>query len=39
MNKYYGYLSWNKLGFRTADVDSLVLKDAFAIENLNTYQN
>ena len=37
--KYYGYLSWNELGFRTADVDSLVFKDAFTIENLNTYQN
>lgn len=37
--KYYGYLSWNKLGFRTADIDSGSLKNAFAIENLNTYQN
>ena len=37
--KYYGYVSWNKLGFRTADVDSLIFKDAFTIENLNTYQN
>lgn len=39
MIKYYGYLSWNKLGFRVADIDSLVLKNAFHIENLNTYQN
>jgi hypothetical protein len=39
MIKYYGYLSWNKLGFRTVDVDSLALKNAFALENLNTYQN
>ncbi len=37
--KYYGYISANKTGFRTSDIDSVVLKDAFAIENLNTYQN
>ena len=37
--KYYGYGSWNKLGFRMPDIDSLSLKDAFSIENLNTYQN
>ena len=37
--KYYGYLSANKTGFRTRDIDSAVLKDAFTIENLNTYQN
>lgn len=37
--KYYGYISANKTGFRNPDIDSLVLKDAFAIENLNTYQN
>lgn len=37
--KYYGYLSWNKLGFRTMDTDSIVLKNAFALDNLNTYQN
>ncbi|HMK05474.1 MAG TPA: TonB-dependent receptor [Ferruginibacter sp.] len=37
--KYYGYISANKTGFRTHDIDSLVLKNAFAIENLNTYQN
>ncbi len=39
MIKYYGYVSTNKVGFRNADIDSLVLKNAFAIENLNTYQN
>ena len=39
MMKYYGYISWNKLGFRTMDIDSTSLKDAFEIENLNTYQN
>jgi len=37
--KYYGYVSTNKTGFRDADIDSTVLKDAFTIENLNTYQN
>jgi len=37
--KYYGYISANKTGFRNPDIDSAVLKDAFAIENLNTYQN
>ena len=39
MIKYYGYISANKTGFRTSDIDSVILKDAFAIENLNTYQN
>ena len=39
MIKYYGYISANKTGFRSADIDSVVLKNAFAIENLNTYQN
>ncbi len=37
--KYYGYLSWNKLGFRVDDVDSAALKNSFHLENLNTYQN
>ena len=37
--KYYGYISANKTGFRSADIDSAVLKNAFFIENLNTYQN
>ena len=37
--KYYGYLSWNRLGFRTADIDSFALKDVFKLENLNTFQN
>ncbi len=39
MIKYYGYVSANKTGFRSPDIDSAILKDAFAIENLNTYQN
>ena len=37
--KYYGYISSNKTGFRTHDIDSLVMKNAFAIDNFNTYQN
>jgi vitamin B12 transporter len=37
--KYYGYLSTNKVGFRAADIDSASLKDAFSLQNLNTYQN
>jgi len=39
MIKYYGYISANKTGFRSADIDSTVLKNAFSIENLNIYQN
>jgi len=37
--KYYGYISQNKTCFRTGDIDSVVLKDAFQIKNINTYQN
>jgi vitamin B12 transporter len=37
--KYYGYLSWNTTGIRNADIDSLSLKDAFQIENINSFQN
>ena len=37
--KYYGYLSTNKVGFRNPDIDSIVLKNAFALQNVNTYQN
>ncbi|MBL7702372.1 MAG: TonB-dependent receptor [Ferruginibacter sp.] len=37
--KYYGYMSSNKTGFRSPDIDSSLLKNAFAIENFNTYQN
>ncbi len=39
MVKYYGYISQNKTAFRTKDIDSAVLKDAFSLSNLNTYQN
>ncbi len=37
--KYYFYISDNKTGFRSPDIDSSTLKDAFHIKNLNTYQN
>ena len=37
--KYYGYASWNRAAIRQQDIDSLNLKDAFRIENLNTFQN
>ncbi|MEO6731896.1 MAG: TonB-dependent receptor [Ferruginibacter sp.] len=37
--KYYGYLSTNKTGFRSSDIDSSSLKNAFSISNINTYQN
>jgi vitamin B12 transporter len=37
--KYYGYISTNKTGFRSPDIDSNVLKDAFSINSINTYQN
>lgn len=37
--KYYIYLSDNKTGFRSSDIDSAVLKNAFNLKNLNTYQN
>ncbi len=37
--KYYGYASWNQTGIRNQDIDSVQLKNAFEIENLNTFQN
>ncbi len=37
--KYYGYISTNSVGFRNQDIDSLSLKNAFAMDNINTYQN
>lgn len=39
MLKYYGYLSQNTVGFRTGDLDSLSLKNAFRLSNINTYHN
>ena len=37
--KYYGYMSWNRTAVRQQDTDSLNLKDAFQIKNLNTFQD
>ncbi|MBC7535083.1 MAG: TonB-dependent receptor [Ferruginibacter sp.] len=37
--KYYGYVNWSNVGFRTQDIDSLRLKDAFSLKNLNIYHN
>jgi len=37
--KYYGYVSQNKTAFRTPDLDSATLKNAFGIKNINIYQN
>ncbi len=39
MIKYYGYWSSGSVGYRTADIDSVTLKNAFELDNLNTYQN
>ena len=39
MIKYYGYASWNRTAVRQQDIDSLSLKDAFRIQNLNIFQN
>ena len=37
--KYYGYWSTSRIGLRSNDIDSLALKNAFHLENLNIYQN
>ncbi len=37
--KYYGYISTNKTGFRSPDIDSTILKNAFSINNINAYQS
>ena len=39
MLKYYGYWSVGKVGYRTKDIDSATLNDAFDLNNINTYQN
>lgn len=39
MVKYYGQIGSTNVGFRSQDVDSLVMKDAFSLKNLNFYQN
>ncbi len=37
--KYYGYVSANNTAFRSPDIDSAALKNAFELSNLNIYQN
>ncbi len=39
MLKYYGYFSQNKLGVRNPSLDTLGYKEAFQLENFNTYHN
>ncbi len=39
MFKYYGYFSSTDVAFRNQDVDSLNMKDAFALKNVNMYHN
>lgn len=39
MVKYYGQISHTRVGFRNQDIDSLSMKDAFALTNFNFYQN
>lgn len=37
--KYYTTFAYNHLGIRRPDIDSAQLKDAFALENVNWYNN
>ncbi|HMJ47714.1 MAG TPA: TonB-dependent receptor [Ferruginibacter sp.] len=37
--KYYGTFSSTRVGFRYADIDTLGLKNAFSLDNLNMYHN
>jgi len=37
--KYYGILGTTDVGFRYPDIDSLGMKDAFALKNVNLYHN
>ncbi len=39
MLKYYGTFSTTNVGFRYADIDSAVMKDAFSLKNVNMYHN
>jgi len=39
MLKYYGTFGTTNVGFRYADIDSLNMKDAFTLKNVNIYQN
>ena len=39
MLKYYGTFSTTKVGFRYSDIDSVGMKDAFKLHNINMYHN
>lgn len=39
MVKLYSYVSDTKVGYRTNDIDSAVMKDAFNLKNFNQYHN
>ncbi|MDQ6756814.1 MAG: TonB-dependent receptor [Bacteroidota bacterium] len=39
MIKYYGTFSTTNVGFRYADIDSAVMKNAFRLRNINMYHN
>jgi vitamin B12 transporter len=39
MLKFYGYVNSSRFGLRRPDIDSIQLKDAFALTNLNYYGN
>ena len=39
MLKYYGTISTTNVGYRYADIDSMGMKDAFSLKNLNMYHN
>lgn len=39
MVKMYSYLSKTNLGYRTNDIDSAGMKDAFTLQNINQYHN
>lgn len=39
MVKMYSYISKTNLGYRTNDIDSAGMKDAFTLQNINQYHN
>lgn len=39
MIKYYGQVSNTQVGFRNQDIDSLLMKDAFSLNDFNMYHN
>ncbi len=39
MLKLYSYLSSTKVGYRTSDIDSTIMNNAFSLSNLNQYHN